>query len=140
MSIVLVPAIEVPQEFWPAVLFTEHRDWFFFNKEPRHKSAAFGEPPRKIRGNAVEYDFYYRQVYPHVWSPCNKDDEGAILFRHPKPIPDRGQQWWGDPEYYSAQTWFGMHTRHGNRWNDVKGEGYYSLCSFKIGFYKYGRG
>lgn len=117
----LTPAKDIPQEFWPLILFEEHRDWTFFRKVKRSDTALFGRPPKKIAGNAPELEFWYRDVYQGiVWKKAERGEIGAQQFFHPKPIPDPDGMkkiWWrGDPDFYSARIG-PFYWRALNRWD-----------------------
>lgn len=127
----IVPASQVDPALWPAILHKPHTDWPWpFSYTPRWRTAYFGPPPKKVDGNAEEFDFWYRQVGEHVWRRCSIDDEGAQLFRHPLPIPEPGQWWKGEPEFFAHKTPDDWYTRRGYRWDDI--DGYYQKPSFTI--------
>lgn len=129
----LIIATEIPEEYWPEAIKGKHRDWIpGLRWVPRSWTAYAGIPPVKVDGNAPEYEHYYRSN-GYFWIPCLPWDKGAMLFKHPKPIPDKGEWWKGDPEFFAEQTANGVYRRSGYRWDDV--DGYYEYPSFTIKVY-----
>lgn len=127
----IVPASEVDENLWPAILHQRHDDWPWpFSKIYRWQTAYFGGPPSMLDGNAEELKFYYRRVDDFVWRPCWPDEPGAVEWWHPKPIPDRGQWWRGSPDFYAQTYDNGVYYRSGYRWDDI--DGYYNKPSFTI--------
>jgi hypothetical protein len=125
----LIRASYIPPEFRPPILNETHRDWTFFRFVERAETAYFGKPPVKVDGNARLYVRWYRFT-GHFWQPCAPNEEGAELFEHPLPIPDRGEWWRGNPDFYAVMTETGWYMRHGYRWDDI--DGYYQKPSFTI--------
>ena len=132
----IVPASQIDPSLWPAILHERHSDWPWpLSLVYRWRTAYFGDPPRKVDGNAIEYEFWYRQVRSAgsddwIWVRCAVIDEGAVLFRHPLPIPEPGQWWRGEPDFYASKTESGWYTRNGYRWDDI--DAYYQKPSFTV--------
>lgn len=129
----LIRATDVPESEWPDILRGKHTDWpFFLQWVPRSWTAYFGEPPKKIAGNAPEYQFWYKFTGVY-WKPCAETDEGAVSYRHPFPIPERGEWWKGTPDFYASKSKDGLYYRNGYRWDNI--EGYYEYPSFTVKIY-----
>lgn len=96
-----------------------HIDWPWpFRLISRRLTSFDGPPPIKLAGNADLRAVTYK---------------GELCF-YAKPIPDRGQWWFGWPFYFALQTKGGWYFRIGARWDDV--DQYYAVPSFTIKRYK----